>query len=174
MATALDRLNSLDRAAFVAALGSVFEHSPWVAERTWETRPFASVDALHAAMMSAVRTAPHAERIALLTAHPELAGREARAGSLTGDSTTEQGRLGFDALGGEELARVSESNRRYREKFGFPCIVALALHANRESVHAEMKARLANDADAEIANALRQVAAITRARLGARLARFPA
>ena len=93
-------------------------------------------------------------------------GREAAAGSLTQDSTGEQGRLGFTALTRAELDRVSDINRRYREKFGFPVIVALARHATRDTVIAEMERRIANDADTEIANALEQIGYITRARLG--------
>ena len=105
------------------------------------------------------------EKLALIKAHPELAGREATAGTLTDASTGEQGRLGFNALTRAELDRVGDINRRYREKFGFPAIVALARHAGRDTVIAEMERRIANDPDAEIANALEQIGYIVRSRL---------
>ncbi len=143
----------------------VFEHSPWVAERAWRRGPFGSVDALHAAMMLAVAEASREEQLALIRAHPELAGREAKAGSLTPDSSSEQGRLGFLQLTREEFLKMQDLNRRYGEKFGFPCIVALRLHASRESVMREMQERLGNDRDTELRNALEQIRHITRGRL---------
>lgn len=165
MSIPLAALNSLDRAGFVGVLGEVFEHSPWVAERAWSRRPFESVDALHAAMAAAVRAAGPEAQLALVRAHPELAGREAADGTLTADSTSEQGRLGFTALTRAELERVARANAAYREKFGFPCIVALRLHATRESVIAEMERRAGNDRAAELAAALEQIGHITRGRL---------
>jgi chitin deacetylase len=154
-----------DKQAFVARFGGVFEHSPWVAERSWEGRPFASLRSLHEEMMRVVSKASAAERLALVRSHPELAGREAKEGELTADSSGEQGRLGFTSLGREEFLRVQEINRRYREKFGFPCIVALRLHATRASVLAEMERRLGNNAAGELAAALEQIGHITRGRL---------
>lgn len=158
-------LNRMDRAAFTAALGAVFEHSPWVAGRAHAAKPFASIDQLHAAMMQAVRAAPRAEQLALIRAHPELAGREATEGTLTADSTSEQGRLGINALSRAEFERMTELNRRYSAKFGFPCIIALARHGDRASVFAEFEQRLANDADDEVAGALAQIGHIARGRL---------
>jgi len=157
--------NGLDRDAFVARFGGVFEHSPWVAERAWLRRPFVSLDALHAAMIAAVREAPREEQLALVRAHPELAGREATEGALTADSSSEQGRLGFTRLSRDEFETMARLNRAYREKFGFPCIVALRLHASRGSVMQEMERRIGNDADTELANALEQIGHITRGRL---------
>jgi chitin deacetylase len=101
------------------------------------------------------------EKLALARAHPELAGGEA----LTVASTSEQARLGFNALSRAEVEEMNRLNRSYRDKFGFPCIVALRLHADRKSVIAEMRRRLANDAGTELANALEQIGHITRARL---------
>jgi chitin deacetylase len=154
-----------DKQAFVARFGAVFEHSPWVAERAWERRPFASLGALHAAMMQVVSQAQVHERLALVRAHPELAGREAKAGVLTADSSGEQGRLGFTSLAKDEFVKMREINRRYREKFGFPCIVALRQHATRASVIAEMERRLGNNVESELDNALEQIGHITRGRL---------
>lgn len=155
----------MDKGGFVARYGGVFEHSPWVAEAAWERGPFASLDDLHRAMMAVVREASRQRQLALVRAHPELAGREAGAGTLTADSSSEQARLGFTALSREELRKVADLNRAYREKFGFPCIVALRLHATRESVMAEMARRLGNETDAELEEALEQIGDITRGRL---------
>ena len=149
----------------LAALRGVFEHSPWVAERAWPRGPFSSLEELHAAMMAVVREAPPEEQLALVRAHPELAGREAAEGALTADSSSEQGRLGFTRLSREEFERMARLNRAYREKFGFPCIVALRLHASRGSVMQEMERRIANDARTELENALEQIGHITRGRL---------
>jgi 2-oxo-4-hydroxy-4-carboxy-5-ureidoimidazoline decarboxylase len=165
----LNALNQMDAAEFVAALGGVFEHSPWVARAVFnsspESRPFASVDALHAAMLDAVRHAAPEQQLALLKAHPELAGREASAGELTADSSSEQARLGFTSLSRAELEEISELNRCYREKFGFPCIVALNQHRTRDTVIATMAERLQHDLKTEMNVALEQIAHITRGRV---------
>jgi len=161
----LPQVNALPLAQFVASFGGVFEHSPWVAERAWPARPFDSLDRLHEAMMRAVGEASGDEQLALIRAHPELAGREAVKGGLTPDSSTEQGRLGFLSLDRSHIERMAELNRRYRQRFGFPCIVALRLHANRESVMAAMLRRLGNTPPAELAAALEQIGHITRGRL---------
>lgn len=160
-----EEVNTLGEEAFVQRLGAVFEHSPWVARRAWGRRPFATPDALHAAMMQAVEAATTDDKLALLRAHPELAGREAGEGTLTADSSSEQGRLGFTRLARGEVQAIAGLNAAYREKFGFPCIVALRLHENRASVIAEMERRVANDRETEIVNALEQVGHITRGRL---------
>jgi OHCU decarboxylase len=159
----LAEINSLALPGFVEHLGAVFEHSPWVAEGAWRERPFSSVGELHETMMSVVRAAPRERQLELARAHPELAGAEAKA--LTADSSSEQGRLGFTALSREELLRMAALNGRYRGKFGFPCIVALRLHADRASVIAEMERRLASDAATELGAALEQIGHITRGRL---------
>ena len=143
----------------------VFEHSPWVAERAWLDDGFQCVDELHAAMMAVVREASREEQLSLVRAHPELAGAEAVAGRLTAASTGEQGRLGFDRMSRGELDKMRELNKSYREKFGFPCIVALRLHGSRDSVLAEMQRRLKNSAATEMANALDQIGHIARGRL---------
>lgn len=160
-----ESLNAADHGGFVALLGGVFEHSSWVAERAWDERPFGSPEALHGALLSAVRAASRDAQLTLVRAHPELAGSEAATGTLTADSSSEQGRLGFTALARDEWERTARINRAYREKFGFPCIVALRLHQTRASVLAEMERRLANDRDTELSEALEQIGHITRGRL---------
>jgi chitin deacetylase len=98
-------------------------------------------------------------------AHPELAGAEAKEGTLTSDSSSEQGRLGFLRLSREEFEQMARLNRRYRERHGFPCIVALRLHATRSSVLTEMERRVANDSATEMKNSLGEIGHITRGRL---------
>ena len=156
---ALEEVNSLGKREFVARLGGVFEHSPWIAERAWHKRPFHSMEDLHRVMLGAVTS--EEEKLKLVRAHPELAGGEA----LSVPSTSEQARLGFNALSREELEEMKRLNRSYREKFGFPCIVALRLHATRDSVIADMARRLQNSAEQELSAALEQIGHITRGRL---------
>jgi 2-oxo-4-hydroxy-4-carboxy-5-ureidoimidazoline decarboxylase len=155
----LEEVNSLEKKQFVARFGGVFEHSPWIAERAWEKRPFHSLDDLHRVMLGVI--ASEEEKLKLVRAHPELACGDA----LSVPSTSEQARLGFNALSRAELEEMNRLNRSYREKFGFPCIVALRLHATRESVMQQMKERLANDRATELAKAFEQVTHITRGRL---------
>jgi 2-oxo-4-hydroxy-4-carboxy-5-ureidoimidazoline decarboxylase len=156
---ALEKLNALGKSDFVARLGGVFEHSPWIAERAWHQRPFRSIEDLHRAMLDAV--ASKEEKLKLARAHPELSGSE----TLTANSSSEQARLGFNALSKAELEEMNRLNRSYREKFGFPCIVALRLHGTRKSVMAEMARRLQNQAEAELDAALEQIGHIARGRL---------
>src|SRR5690625_2949194 len=113
-------LSSLGLSAFVQYLGDTFEHSPWVAERVWPRRPFSSLQALHQQMVDVVHHASKAEQRALIMAHPELAGKEARSGGLTHASAQEQRGAGLDQCSADELQRLRTLNARYREKFGFP------------------------------------------------------
>jgi OHCU decarboxylase len=161
----LEDANALGEREFVERFGGVFEHSPWVAQRAWRKKPFASIDALHEAMMQVVSGAKKEEQLALVRAHPELAGAQVKHRTLTRDSSSEQSRLGFTRLTREELDRMAKLNRTYRDKHGFPCIVALRLHATRESVMGEMQRRIGNDSDTEMKNALAQIGHITRGRL---------
>lgn len=160
----LGAVNRLDHAAFVTALGAVFENSPWIAERAWHARPFASVAALHGAMVDVVRSAPPTQQLALLRAHPELAGKEARAGTMTRASITEQSSAGLDRLSGEELARLNQLNAAYRNKFGHPFIIAVRNHT-KQSIFSTFEQRLNNAAAAECEISLGEVFAITRLRL---------
>jgi OHCU decarboxylase len=155
----------LDREAFVERFGGLYEHSPWVAEGAWERRPFADADALHAAFAAAVAAAPLERRLALIRAHPELAGREAQAGALTADSTSEQASAGLDRLTADELARLRRLNAAYREAFGFPMVVAVREHT-KASIFEQAGRRLAHDRDEEIETALEEIGKIARLRLG--------
>jgi len=160
----LAELNAATREAFVGHLGGVFEHSPWVAERAYDRRPFATREALHAAMVAAVEEAGPERQLALLRAHPELAGRAAVRGEMTAFSTREQGGSGLLDCSPEELARLQELNRAYAEKFGFPFIIAVR-GLDRRAIIENFERRLGNSREAEIAEALRQVARITGLRL---------
>jgi OHCU decarboxylase len=155
----------LDREAFVGHFGALYEHSPWVAEGAWERRPFADVDALHGAFEAAVAAAPLERRLALIRAHPELAGREAQHGALTADSTSEQASAGLDRLTADELARLRRLNAAYREAFGFPMVVAVREHT-KASIFEQAERRLAHDRDEEIETALAEIGKIARLRLG--------
>jgi 2-oxo-4-hydroxy-4-carboxy-5-ureidoimidazoline decarboxylase len=162
----LAEINALDRAGFVAALGNVFEHSPWIAERAFAARPFASVDALHGAMLRIVQSATRDQQLALVRAHPELAGRAMIANTLTTDSTKEQSGAGLTSCTPEEYDRLVDLNTRYNSKFGFPFILAVKGY-DRAGVIAEFARRVERDIDSEFAEALTQIAKITRFRLEA-------
>jgi len=168
-ALSLAGLNASDREAFVAALGDIFEHAPWVAEGAFPKRPFATVTALHDAMMDVVRAAPRAEQLKFLRGHPELGGKVARAGAMTEDSRAEQGGLGLDRLDDEEFARFERANAAYARKFGFPFIVCVRRHASSGSIIAAFEQRAGNDTETEFAAALAEIGYITRLRLDARI-----
>src|ERR1041384_3896566 len=165
----LDALNAVGREDFVAALGDIFEYAPWVAERAYAARPFASVAALHDAMMQAVRAAPQGEQLAFLRGHPELGGKVARAGAMTADSRAEQGGLGLDRLSDEDFARFERANAAYAQKFGFPFIVCVRRHKSAESILAAFEQRVGNDPESEFAAALTEIGHITRLRLEDRI-----
>ena len=154
----------MDETAFVGRFGDVFEHSPWVARAAWSARPFAGVDDLHRAMADAVKTAEEEKILALLCAHPDLAGREAAAGTLTASSTGEQAGAGLSQLSPEEAARIQALNADYRERFGFPFIIAARNHT-KTTILSEFERRVGNDPATERANNLQQIMTITRLRL---------
>ena len=162
----LSDFNRMDRAQFVAELGGVFEHSPWVAERAFAERPFPSVGALHAAMVAVVARAHPSEQLALLRAHPELAGKAAIRGELTVDSPKEQSGAGLTQCSAEEFATLTELNRRYNAKFGFPFILAVKGY-DRAGILREFARRVESDRDTEFAECLAQISKITRFRLDA-------
>lgn len=166
----LDALNRADRAAFVAALDGVFEHSPWVAEAAFDARPFARVADLHAAMVDAVERSGLDRQLALIRAHPELAGKAAVRGELTAASTAEQAGAGLTACSPGEYAKLKALNARYNAKFGFPFILAVKGY-DRAGIIAAFEARVERDLDQERAENLRQIARIAALRLQALLPR---
>jgi 2-oxo-4-hydroxy-4-carboxy-5-ureidoimidazoline decarboxylase len=165
----LDEINALDRAAFVRLLGGIYEHSPWVADRAYERGPFLSFDALAEALQDVVLYAPRDEQLALIRAHPELAGKAAIAGQMTAHSQSEQAGAGLNACSPAEFAKLQQLNAAYGAKFGFPFVLAVKGHT-RASIIAAFEQRLGNDRDSEIAEAVRQIGRIARFRLEALVA----
>jgi OHCU decarboxylase len=166
-----DRPSQMDRDSFVEAFGSIFEHSPWVAEaaHALELGPaHDSAIGVHHALCRAFRAAGDDARLAVLCAHPDLAGKLAAAKRLTADSTAEQASAGLDALTDAERAGFSTRNAAYQEKFGFPFIIAVRDH-DKASIMAAFDQRLQNDAATEFAAACHQVERIALHRLRALL-----
>lgn len=168
MLHALADLNRAAPADFHAAVGDTFELAPWVAEAVVGQRPFATVTALHEAMMGAVRAAPRERQLAFVCGHPDLAGKAARAGALTAESRHEQASVGLDTLSEEEFARFHRLNDAYKAKFGFPFIVCVRRHT-RDSILNQFERRLRHDAATEFATALQEIAFITRLRIAAKV-----
>jgi 2-oxo-4-hydroxy-4-carboxy-5-ureidoimidazoline decarboxylase len=162
----LHSLSMAPRDEFIRALGGIFEHTPWIAERAFAARPFASVDELHRAMMAAFAAAPHDVKLALICAHPELAGKEAAAGTMTADSVGEQASAGLDRCTPDELARLRSANHAYRDKFGFPFVMAVK-GRSRQEILAELASRTGGKREAEFARCLEEIGKIARLRLDA-------
>jgi allantoate deiminase/N-carbamoyl-L-amino-acid hydrolase len=160
----LETLNYASEQEFVAALAPIFEHSPWVTARAAPLRPFASGIALHRALCEAVMQAPEAEQLALIRAHPQLAGRAAIGGDLTAASSGEQRRAGLADCMPLELERLNSLNAAYLSRLGFPFVLAVRGHTP-QSVIAAMERRLSNEVGQELAVALREIFNIARFRL---------
>lgn len=163
------RPSTLDRTAFLAAYGGIYESSLWVAEAIWPQAARGALDALGpmgAAMRAAVDGADEAMRLALLRAHPELAGRAAIAGGLTASSTREQSGAGLDQCSRIEFDAFQSLNAQYNEKFGFPFIIAVK-GLTRADILAAFRARLNNERKTEFATALNEVHKIAAFRLAA-------
>ncbi len=164
MTVELVALNQMTDAGFAAAVGETFERAPWVAEAAAATRPYRTVTDLHATMMGIVRSASREAQLAFLRQHPDLAGKAARAGTMTDDSRREQASAGLDTLSDEEFLRFHRLNEAYKAKFGFPFIICVRRHT-RDSILAQFERRLGHDATGEFATALQEVAYITRLRV---------
>ncbi|WP_248322127.1 2-oxo-4-hydroxy-4-carboxy-5-ureidoimidazoline decarboxylase [Caballeronia sp. Sq4a] len=164
MQTTLDQLNTMPEDAFVTVLAGIFEHSPWVAEIAAEKRPFSSIDELHATMSQAVETAGEEKQLALINAHPELAGKAAVRGELTAESTREQSGAGLNLCTQEEFDKLQSLNTAYREKFGFPFILAVRGY-DRHGIIANFEARVNHDRAQELRTSLDQIYRIARFRL---------
>ena len=162
-----ERPSQMDAARFVAKFGSIFEHSPWVAERAHALDLGLAHDCaagVHNALCRAFRSASDAERLAVLQAHPDLAGKLAAAKALTAESTNEQASAGLDALTEAERSAFQSLNAAYVAKHGFPFIIAVRDYTKPE-ILAAFEARIANDTDQELATACRQVERIAEFRL---------
>lgn len=160
----LDSLNSTSQPAFVAALGHLFEHSPWVAEETWAKRPFRDAAHVHAELCATMQAAPRERQLALIRAHPDLAGRLAQQNRLTAESTREQASAGLNQLNAAEMAAFQELNAQYRARFGFPFIICARLNA-KDAIIAAMQSRLINTPEQEHAAALGEIEKIAWLRL---------
>jgi allantoate deiminase/N-carbamoyl-L-amino-acid hydrolase len=176
--TTIQSLNDCDAAGFVDALRGIYEHSPWIPERAAAHRPFASLAALKLALQDVVDGAAAAERLALLRAHPELAGKAAIAGRLTAESSGEQASSGLDRCSPDEYALLHDLNARYNERFGFPFILAVkgptGRGLTRQAIIDTFARRVSNQPADELAEALRQVHRIAEIRLNALLGAEPA
>ncbi len=160
-----------DRRAFLKQCGGVFEHSHWVAERAFDSGAVSeplTASAVHAAMCEAFRGASRDDKLAVLKAHPDLAGRLAIAGELTADSKQEQAGAGLDRLSAEEHAEFSRLNAYYTKHFGFPFIIAVK-GLDKHGILASFRSRIANSPDEEFSTACAQVEKIARLRLEALL-----
>ena len=157
-------VNDLDRAAFVERFGPLFEHSPWVAEAAWHDRPFGDREELYDALVAAMHAASRERQLALIRAHPDLAGKAAIDGSLTQSSQREQASAGLDRLTPDEYDAFTRTNTAYRERFGFPFVVCAREHT-KESILRVASERLGNTEDEEVRVALEEIAKIARLRL---------
>lgn len=162
--TTLDALNSMPAGEFVALVGGVFEHSPWIAERAADKRPFRSREHVLDTMLAVVEAASLEEQMSLIRAHPQLGARGRERVQLTAVSAREQKRAGLDACSDEEFAELLRLNASYVHRFGFPFILAVRQHDPR-SILANFKSRLRNDAERERRTALTQIGLIAGYRL---------
>ena len=160
----LEKLNTAGPKEFIAALGAIYEHSPWVAEVAAAKRPFDSLAALHGCMSAAVLAADDSRQLALLNVHPDLAGKAARAGALTVNSKVEQQGAGLERLSEKEFNDFLALNDAYRKTFGFPFIICVLRHS-KNSVLRELARRSRNAPPVERDNAMQEVIRIAALRL---------
>ena len=159
----LNQLNEFDAAEFIDALGGIYEHSPWVAEQVVPLRPFATLDALLVAMQKTVASSSQESKLALIRAHPELQGKPASA-ELTIDSKREQRSAGLDQCTPAEMEQLSTLNAAYRNKFGFPIIIAVR-GLTRGDIIERMRYRIGNNNAVEFHACLAEIDKIARLRL---------
>jgi 2-oxo-4-hydroxy-4-carboxy-5-ureidoimidazoline decarboxylase len=160
----LSQLNSLSLTEFVRVIGPVYEHSPWIAEATWDKRPFAGMEQLHEALCRTVKEAAEEKQEQLIRAHPDLVGRAALAGTLTAESNREQASAGLGQLSAEEIGLFQKNNQAYREKFGFPFVICARLN-KKDAILKGFEVRLKNSRKQEIKAALEEIGKIARLRL---------
>ena len=165
----LSYLNQAPVAEFVRQLGDLYEHSPWIAEAAASQRPFSSQQQLLETMQQILAQADQASLLALIRAHPELAGRAAIAGDLTQDSSREQAAAGLTQCTPAQYAELTQLNQAYQQRFGWPFIVAVS-GLSVDDILQAMRTRLSADPAAEYAEALYQINRIAALRLQQRLA----
>jgi adenine deaminase len=164
----LAELNALDRATFAGVLDGVFEHSPWVAEAAFDAGPFESLRMLEDAFRAALAAAPEEARVALVRAHPDLAGRAALAGELTPDSASEQASARLDRLSPFELAELTRLNDAYRARYDFPFVICVREHTVPTILDA-FATRLGHTREAELDTAIDEIGKIASLRLRDRI-----
>ena len=160
----LQDLNAVADEEFVSLLGGIYEHSDWVPRKVLRSRPFSDFGHLRTMLKGAVDESTAEAKLALIRAHPDLAGKLARAGALTLESTREQAGLGLDRLSNAEYQEFYDQNQRYRDRFGFPFIICARL-TTRQGVLDAFDLRLSNSQIEEISAALGQIHEIARLRL---------
>ncbi|RCL01917.1 MAG: hypothetical protein JSC188_000534 [Candidatus Tokpelaia sp. JSC188] len=164
----LEYLNTTSSERFCSMLAGIFEHSPWIAKRVVSKRPFESIEELYYNMIAEVTSSGEDKKLALIRAHPDLAGKAARYGMLTAESIYEQKSAGLDRLNDEEFMEFHKLNIVYKKRFGFPYIIATRgfekVH-NKHSILINMRTRLQNTLDKEKKEALQQIARIAELRL---------
>jgi N-carbamoyl-L-amino-acid hydrolase len=173
----IEQLNAADCAAFVKLLDGTYEHSPWIAEQAWSKRPFNSLAHLKLALVQTVREAGREPQLALIRAHPELAGKAMVAKTLTAESTNEQGKAGLTDCTPSEYARIQQLNADYNAKFGFPFILAVrgprGLGLPKAEIIATFERRTDNHPDFELAESLRNIHRIAEIRLNDKFGHEP-
>ena len=176
----LEQLNAADQPAFIALLDGTYEHSPWIAQSAWLLRPpagFATLAALKRALVHVVRDCGHERQLALIRAHPELAGKAMVSKSLTAESTHEQGKAGLTDCSAAEFAHIQQLNADYNAKFGFPFVLAVrgprGTGLDRSQIIAAFERRLAGHPDFELGECLRNIHRIAELRLADKLGDEP-
>ncbi len=159
-----EQASRMEREEFVRQVGTVFEDSPWVAERAWERGPFSDFAELRDALVEEMHRATREEQVKLIKAHPDLAGKAAIKGELTSESTGEQASAGLDRLSAEEFESFTHMNRDYRVRFGLPMVVCVREH-DKESILRFAGERLSNSTEQEIDTALGEISKIATLRL---------
>jgi len=162
----------MTRDHFIERFGGVFEHSPWIAERAFDNGRIAvplAARQVHEALCAEFRSASHDERMGVLRAHPDLAGKLAISGDLTEDSKSEQAGAGLDRLNADEHARFTAFNTRYMRDFGFPFIIAVKGH-DKDSILTAFEIRVGNDTETEFSTACGEVEKIAGFRIASILA----
>ena len=160
----IEEINELDQNGFIQKVGPVFENSPWIAREAWPARPFESRDELLREFTTLVKKSGQRLQLALIEAHPDLAGRLAEAGELTEESSREQAAAGLDEIDRETKSSIREQNDIYREKFGFPFVICARLN-NPETILSAFEERLKQNREEEIETALGEIFKIAKLRL---------
>jgi len=160
----LDQINQAPTEKFLQILGGIFENSPWIAEGAYGKKPFRDVEELHAAMCEVVKRSTEEQQLTLIRAHPDLVGRAAVNGTLSGTSRSEQASAGLDRLTAKEVEKFQQYNAEYHQKFAFPFVICARLN-KKDAILQGFESRLKNSREAEIRTALEEIYKIAYLRL---------